>query len=58
MNGDLLTGPHRVGKPLLQPFEGLHAVRRGTYRVVYRIDDKARTVTIIVIKHRKDAYRS
>jgi mRNA interferase RelE/StbE len=58
---ELITGgitycPHRVGKPLNEPFEGLHAARRGTYRITYRINDSARTVTVIAIKHRKDAY--
>ena len=58
INGALIAEPHRVGKPLLDPFEGLHAARRGPYRVVYRIDDRGHTVTIISIKHRKDAYRA
>ena len=57
VNGALIAEPHRVGKPLMEPFEGLHAARRGTYRVVYRIDDHVGTVTVLSIKHRKDAYR-
>jgi mRNA-degrading endonuclease RelE of RelBE toxin-antitoxin system len=58
ISGDLVIGPHRVGKQLDEPFEGLWAARRGTYRVVYRINDRARTVTIISVRHRKDAYRT
>jgi mRNA interferase RelE/StbE len=30
---------------------------RGTYRVIYRIDDEARVVTVDVA-HRRDAYRT
>lgn len=59
---ELITGaiarePWRVGKPLQEPYEGLHVARRGTYRVVYRIDDDKHTVTIQTIKRRRDAYR-
>ncbi|SHN76904.1 ParE toxin of type II toxin-antitoxin system, parDE [Geodermatophilus obscurus] len=31
---------------------------RGTYRVVYRIDEDTRTVTILDVAHRHDAYRT
>ena len=34
------------------------SVRRGTYRVIYRIDDKARVVTMIDVAHRRDVYRT
>ena len=34
-----------------------YSLRVGTYRVLYDIDDKAKTVTIYRIKHRKEAYR-
>ncbi|WP_182897034.1 type II toxin-antitoxin system RelE/ParE family toxin [Microbispora sp. H10830] len=59
---ELITGavarePWRVGKPLQEPYEGLYVARRGTYRVVYRIDEDKRAVTIQTIKHRRDAYR-
>jgi mRNA-degrading endonuclease RelE of RelBE toxin-antitoxin system len=49
--------PWRVGKPLQEPYEGLHVARRGTYRVVYRIDEDKHTVSIRTIEHRRDAYR-
>lgn len=32
-------------------------VRVGDYRVLYQIDDSNRTVTIVSIAHRRDAYR-
>ncbi|RPH60109.1 MAG: type II toxin-antitoxin system RelE/ParE family toxin [Chloroflexi bacterium] len=34
-----------------------YSLRVGTYRVLYDIDDKAKTVTIYRIKHRREAYR-
>ena len=55
----LLDNPHRVGKPLsLPPFEGTWSARRGTYRVLYEIDDDDLVVTVTAIEHRADAYRS
>lgn len=53
----LTTEPHRVGKPLLGPLAGCHGARRGTYRVIYRIDDDTNTVFVLDIAHRSDAYR-
>ncbi len=32
-------------------------VRVGTWRVVYRIDDDAREVTVTVVAHRREVYR-
>lgn len=55
--GPLLDSPHRVGKQLRPPLEDRHSARRGTYRVIYRIDDDARTVTVVDVAHRRDAYR-
>jgi mRNA interferase RelE/StbE len=55
--GSLAASPHRVGKPLKLALEGLHSARRGDYRVIYRIDDEQRLVTVIAIEHRSDAYR-
>jgi mRNA interferase RelE/StbE len=55
----LLDNPQRVGKLLLlPPFEGTWSARRGTYRVLYEIDDENIVVTVTVIEHRADAYRS
>ena len=55
----LLDNPHRVGKRLLlPPFEGTWSGRRGTYRVLYEIDEDDRVVTVTAIEHRADAYRS
>ena len=56
--GPLLNNPHRVGKQLRAPLQERHSARRGTYRVVYRIDDQTRTVSVLDVAHRRDAYRA
>jgi mRNA interferase RelE/StbE len=56
--GSLADNPYRVGKPLRNELEGLHSGRRGDYRVIYRINDDQRTIEIMALEHRSDAYRS
>lgn len=56
--GPLLDNPHRFGKRLHPPLDDRHSARRGTYRVIDRIADEERTVTVVDIAHRGDAYRS
>ncbi len=55
--GPLLQNPHRVGKRMMPPLDDRRSARRGTYRVVYRIDDENRCVTVLAIGHRSDIYR-
>jgi mRNA-degrading endonuclease RelE of RelBE toxin-antitoxin system len=57
LTGALITDPRRVGKPLRGDLAGIHSARRGTYRVLYRINDALREVIILRIDHRRDAYR-
>jgi mRNA interferase RelE/StbE len=55
----LLDNPRRIGKRLLlPPYAGTWSARRGAYRVLYEIDDEARTVMVTAIEHRADTYRS
>ena len=56
--GPLAEEPKRVGKPLRFELVGRWSARRGAYRVIYRIDDESRVVTVEVVAHRSDAYRS
>ena len=58
IDGALAISPHRVGKPLDEPFDGYHSARRGTYRIIYRINEDKHTVEIHTIRHRRDAYRT
>ncbi|MFH1573981.1 MAG: type II toxin-antitoxin system RelE/ParE family toxin [Acidobacteriota bacterium] len=37
--------------------ENLWRVRVGDHRVIYAVDDRARMVDIIAIRHRRDAYQ-
>ncbi|QKT13540.1 MULTISPECIES: type II toxin-antitoxin system RelE family toxin [unclassified Rhodococcus (in: high G+C Gram-positive bacteria)] len=56
ITGALLENPHRVGKPLAPPLAPAYSARRGTYRVLYLIDEDARRVQVTAISHRADAY--
>jgi mRNA-degrading endonuclease RelE of RelBE toxin-antitoxin system len=58
ITGPLLTDPHRIGKRLLPPMDDRFSARRGTYRVIYRIDHKARVVAVVDVAHRRDFYRT
>jgi mRNA interferase RelE/StbE len=58
ISGPLLENPQRVGKQLMAPLDDRHSARRGTYRVIYRIDDQQMTVTVLAVSARSDAYRS
>ncbi len=53
----LIDDPHRVGRALRNELAGIHSARRGTYRVLYRIDETERTVTVMRVDHRRDVYR-
>jgi mRNA interferase RelE/StbE len=57
LDGPLAENPLRAGKPLVGPFAGCLGARRGTYRVIYRVDLNRRTVQILDIDHRSTAYR-
>jgi len=57
ITGSLTAAPRRVGKPLRRELAGLYSARRGTFRVLYRIDDAEHLVTVIRVEHRADAYR-
>jgi mRNA interferase RelE/StbE len=58
IEGSIAVNPHRAGKPLDEPFDGFYSARRGTYRIIYRIDEAKYLVEIYSIRHRRDAYRS
>jgi mRNA-degrading endonuclease RelE of RelBE toxin-antitoxin system len=50
--------PQRVGKPLRGDLSGIHSARRGTYRVLYRINDDRYEVVVVRIDHRRGVYRT
>lgn len=45
-----------IGKKLEGDLDGYYAVRAWPYRIVYEIERKIVTVTIVAIGHRKDVY--
>ena len=55
--GAIASNPRRLGKSLRFELEGYWSARRGPYRIVYRIDDEARIVSVIAVAHRADVYR-
>lgn len=57
ITGPLLENPRRVGAPLRGELEGIWSARRGTYRVLYRVDEENREVIVLRVGHRRDIYR-
>ena len=57
LTGALVENPHRVGKQLRGDLAGIHSARRGTYRVLYRINEVQDEVVVLRIEHRLDVYR-
>lgn len=57
ITGALVDAPRRVGKPLRHELEGFWSARRGSFRVLYRIDDERHEVVGLRIEHRNSAYR-
>ncbi|MGQ0777226.1 MAG: type II toxin-antitoxin system RelE family toxin [Pseudonocardiales bacterium] len=57
LTGALASNPHRLGKPLDKPYDGIWSTRRGEYRAFYTIDDDQNTISIVAVDHRRDAYR-
>ena len=48
--GGLAENPQRASKALRNELEGLHSVRRGSYRIIYRIGGQS--ITIMAIERR------
>ena len=46
-----------LGKKLTGPLTGLHSLRAGRYRVIYRRSAAKKTVLILTLGHRKDIYK-
>jgi mRNA interferase RelE/StbE len=55
--GAIAANPRRLGKPLRFELEGYFSARRGPYRIVYRIDESSRTISVLAVGHRADIYR-
>jgi mRNA-degrading endonuclease RelE of RelBE toxin-antitoxin system len=57
ITGSLLDNPRRAGRELRNELEGIYGARRGTFRILYRIDEDQREVTVLRVDHRRDVYR-
>jgi mRNA interferase RelE/StbE len=58
ITGPLLDDPRRVGRELRRELAGARVARRGTYRVLYRVDDPHHEVVVVRVDHRRDIYRT
>lgn len=54
---EAVAGDPLSGKPLKGPYRKLRSYRVGEYRIVYRMDAKARLVLVQRIGDRRDVYR-
>jgi mRNA-degrading endonuclease RelE of RelBE toxin-antitoxin system len=55
--GTIAENPQRAGKALMGELEGLRSARRGDFRIVYEIDERAKVVLIHRAQHRRAVYR-
>jgi len=53
----LSENPHPAGSRKLSGSQNDRRIRIGDYRVLYEIDNKARTIKIMRVKHRREVYR-
>jgi mRNA-degrading endonuclease RelE of RelBE toxin-antitoxin system len=58
ITGPLRENPRRVGAALRNELEGVWSARRGTYRILYRIDEEQREVIVLRVGHRRGIYRT
>lgn len=52
----LADNPRPVGSVKLTGYD-VHRLRIGNYRALYTVDDRAKTIEIISVGHRKEIYR-
>jgi len=54
----LLEADPETGHRLRGKLEGLWSLRLGTYRLIYEIRERGKTVRVVAVLHRAIAYRS
>jgi mRNA interferase RelE/StbE len=57
ITGPLLVSPYRVGKQLMPPLDDRYSAQRGTYRILYRVDEETRSVTVLAVGARGEISR-
>jgi mRNA-degrading endonuclease RelE of RelBE toxin-antitoxin system len=58
ITGSLLDNPRRAGNELRNKLAGIHSARRGTFRILYRVDEDRREVIVLRVHHRRAVYRT
>jgi mRNA interferase RelE/StbE len=53
----LAANPLPVGVKKLSSEKGIYRIRVGDYRILYRIDDRERVVTVLDVNIRSEIYR-
>ena len=53
----LAENPRPPGSKKLRGVRERYRIRQGDYRILYSIEDVIRIVSIVHVRHRKDAYR-
>ena len=51
----LASDPRPQGCRKIQ--ERIYRVRQAAYRIIYRVNDEGQVVTVLRVKHRREAYR-
>ena len=54
---ELRLTPRPAGVRQVTGGERTYRLRVGVHRVIYLVDDVAQVVTVVYVRHRKDAYR-
>lgn len=57
LNGALSESPTRVGKFLRLDRIGEFTARRGTWRIIYELDEERHVVRVLAVGHRANVYR-
>ena len=53
----LSSNPYPQGSKKLSGKLNLYRIRQGSYRIVYTVAHKEKEIKIILVRHRKEAYR-
>ena len=53
----LSSNPYPQGSKKLSGKLNLYRIRQGSYRIVYAIAQKEKEIRIILVRHRREAYR-
>lgn len=54
----LIEHPRPPGCKRIRGVDDTYRIRVGDYRVLYDVDDASRSVLVLRVQHRKDAYRN